>query len=71
MKNRKAYMNGNIPKPRNADNDVYEKQHQFNASKTLKMIYMLFAFVTQRSLIQQQERFFFVFTLSKTTTLRK
>ena len=25
------FRNDNILKPRNADNDVYEKQHQFNA----------------------------------------
>ena len=34
----KPFWNGNIPKPRNADNDVYEKQHQFNASKHSKCV---------------------------------
>ena len=35
----KAFFgNDNILKPRNADNDVYEKQHQFNASKHSKCV---------------------------------
>ena len=32
------FRNDNILKPRNADNDVYEKQHQFNASKHSKCV---------------------------------
>ena len=35
----KAFFgNDNILKPRNADNDVYEKQHQFNACKHSKCV---------------------------------
>ena len=32
------FRNDNILKPRNADNDAYEKQHQFNASKHSKCV---------------------------------